>query len=121
MEPFNNRNFSAVQVSVNQIFTPEMLHWVREAVLINHRVIVEGHLLANLHVLRMLSIGASLPTFTSSTWQTLFERCYPAVSHATGYKCQQYDPAKDPQLTASYQLYNTFLPENHSKPENQRA
>ena len=50
MDPFNNRNFSAVQVSVNQIFTPEMLQWVREALLINHRVIVEGHLLANLHV-----------------------------------------------------------------------
>ena len=76
-------------------------------------IIVEGLLLANLHVLRLLEANKELPKMQ----ETFFNHCFAVVSNATGYRCQQFDPTSDPELATSYQLYCQSLPAQHQKPE----
>jgi hypothetical protein len=85
---------------------------VQRAVNLVKPILVEGLLLANLHVLCLLESNQELPKM-----ETFFNRCFAAVSIATGFHCQQFNPTSDPQLAASYELYRQNLPAHHQKPE----
>ena len=92
------KTISNVQVGANRIFKApgkvDLLPAVRNAVELNQAIIVEGQLLATLHVLRLLrnnrrDLIPRLGTGTNqSQWQTMMCNCYAAVSHATGTRCQ---------------------------------
>lgn len=86
---------------------------VQTAVNLVKPIVVEGLLLANLHVLRLLEANQELPKMN----ETFFNHCFAAVSHATGFRAQQFKPTSDPQLATSYQLYCQSLPAHHQKPE----
>ena len=115
---------SVIQVGANTIFKPagciNLLPLVRTAVELSHKILVEGHLLANLHVLRLLQNNQALPHLSTGTnqskWQTMLENCYAAVSQAVGPGCQQFTPGKEPELDTSYQQYQQCLEDNHVKP-----
>ena len=98
-----------------------MLPLVRKAVDLDHKITVEGQMLATLHIIRMVQLGTALPTLSTgnkneTAWRSMFEHCYAAVSQATGYRCQQFSPAKHPELASSLAVYNQCLPVGHSKP-----
>ena len=111
---------SVVQVSINRVFQNRLRELTREAVLLNQRILIEGHLLANYHVLRLLTEQLDLPAFTmngnKSHWQTVYDRCFAAVSHSTGPGARQYKRDADPELTQSYDEYKDLLPPGHHKP-----
>ena len=104
--------FHTVKTGFKQTFSHQGLAAkVQEAVQLVTPILTEGSLLAN-HVLRCIQSGKSL-----SINQTFWNCCYSAVSYATGNKAQEFDPAKDPSLAASYELYRQSLPALHRKPE----
>ena len=115
---------SVIQVGANTIFKPagsiNLLPIVRTAVELSHQILVEGHMLASLHVLRLLQENKPLPRLSTgnneSKWQTMMDNCYAAVSQAVGNGCQQFSPSKEPELAASYTIYQQCLPEHHVKP-----
>lgn len=116
---------SVIQVGANSIFKPagciNLLPVVRTAVTLSHQILVEGHMLASLHVLRLLQNNQPLPRLctggSESKWQTMMDNCYAAVSQAVGPRCQQFSPNKEPELATSYNLYQHSLPAGHIKPE----
>ena len=102
-----------VKTGFKQIFPHQGLAAkVQEAVQLVTPILTEGSLLANLHVLRCIQSGDSL-----SINQTFWNHCYSAVSYATGNQAREFDPAKDPSLARSYELYRQSLPAFHRKPE----
>ena len=115
---------SVIQVGANTIFKPpgsiNLLPHVRTAVILSHQIIVEGHMLANLHILRLLNTNQPLPWLSTggrdSTWQTMMDNCYAAVSQAVGPHCQQFSANKHPELATSYAMYQQSLPAGHIKP-----
>lgn len=117
------KSITCVQVGANRIFKApgkvNLLTAVRDAVQLNQSIIVEGQMLATLHVLRLIRDGKAnlIPALgTGSQWQTMMENCYAAVSHATGDSCQQFSAEKYPDLGETYQLYQQSLPAGHVKP-----
>ena len=103
-----------VKTGFNSIFHHQGLaDMAQRAVNLVKPIIVEGLLLANLHVLRLLESNQELPKMD----ETFFNRCFAAVSIATGFRSQQFNPTSDPQLAASYELYRQNLPAHHQKPE----
>lgn len=119
-----NSSMSVIQVGANTIFSPtgstNLLPIVRDAVHLSHQILVEGHMLASLHVLRLLQNNQPLPRLSTgrneSKWQTMMDNCYAAVSQAVGPGCQQFSPSKDPELATSYAMYQQYLPAGHVKP-----
>ncbi|KAL3159595.1 hypothetical protein ABBQ38_010007 [Trebouxia sp. C0009 RCD-2024] len=115
---------TVVQVGANTIFKSagrvNLLPLVRTAVTTSHQILVEGHMLASLHILRLLSTNQPLPPLSTGTkeskWQTMMDNCYAAVSQAVGPHCQQFSAAKQPELATTYALYQQLLPAGHVKP-----
>ncbi|KAL3143369.1 hypothetical protein ABBQ38_002199 [Trebouxia sp. C0009 RCD-2024] len=115
---------TVVQVGANTIFKSagciNLLPLVRTAVATSHQILVEGHMLASLHILRLLSTNQPLPPLSTGTkeskWQTMMDNCYAAVSQAVGPHCQQFSAAKQPELATTYALYQQSLPAGHVKP-----
>ncbi|KAL3131140.1 hypothetical protein ABBQ38_000445 [Trebouxia sp. C0009 RCD-2024] len=115
---------TVVQVGANTIFKSagrvNLLPLVRTAVTTSHQILVEGHLLASLHIMRLLSTNQPLPPLSTGTkesqWQTMMDNCYAAVSQAVGPHCQQFSAAKQPELATTYALYQQLLPAGHVKP-----
>ena len=106
--------FHSVKVSFRKIFSHQGLAAkVVEAVHLVTPLLTEGSLLANLHILRCIESGQSIPTID----QSFFNQCYSAVSHSTGNGAQQFKPADHPSLAASYNLFTQLLPTTHTKPE----
>ena len=120
------KTISNVQVGANRIFKApgkvDLLPAVRNAVELNQAIIVEGQMLATLHVLRLLrnnrrDLIPRLGTGTNqSQWQTMMCNCYAAVSHATGTRCQEFSASNHPDLAETYLLYQQSLPAGHVKP-----
>ena len=117
-------SISVIQVGANTIFKPagsvNLLPLVRTAVTLSHQILVEGHMLATLHILRLLGSNQPLPPLSTganeSKWQTMMDNCYAAVSQAVGPRCQQFSATKEPELATSYALYQRSLPAGHVKP-----
>ncbi|KAL3142401.1 hypothetical protein ABBQ38_002736 [Trebouxia sp. C0009 RCD-2024] len=115
---------TVVQVGANTIFKSagcvNLLPLVRTAVTTSHQILVEGHMLASLHILRLLSTNQPLPPLSTGTkeskWQTMMDNCYAAVSQAVGPCCQQFSAAKQPELATTYAQYQQSLPAGHVKP-----
>ena len=120
-----HHSVSTVQVGANRIFKkagfPNLLPIVCVAVDLNHAILQRGHLLATLHVLRLIRDHRPLPALSSgkggSAWQSMLDQCYSAVSHATGPRCEQFKPDKDPELTHSLIIFNEYLQRDAVKPE----
>ena len=108
------RTSTNVQVGANLIFKAlgkvDLLPAVQTAVEL-HQLIVEGQMLATLHVLRLIcnNRGDLIPRLGTGTnqsqWQTMMYNCYSAVSHATGINCQKFSANKHPDLAETYLLY----------------
>ena len=117
-------SITCIQVGANRIFqqtgTPSILQTVRKAVLLNHAIIKEGHLLLLLHIIRALDNNLPLPALNSgkndSKWQVLLDNCYAAVSNPTG-RSQPFQAEKHPDLNDSYLVYKQSLPMDHRKPD----
>ena len=107
--------FYNVKSGVNSFFTNQvLLEQIQQAVQLVIPLLVEGNLLANLHVLRCIEAREAIPKLD----QTFFNRCFYAVSFGTGHRAQQFHEATDPSLATSYNtLYSQSLPANHQKPE----
>ena len=59
-----SRSYSVIQAGANTINpagSVNLLPLIRTAVNLSHKIIVEGHMLINLHVLRLLAKFQSLP------------------------------------------------------------
>jgi len=106
--------FYNVKSGVNSFFTNQvLLEQIQQAVQLVIPLLVEGNLLANLHVLRCIEAREAIPKLD----QTFFNRCFYAVSFGTGHRAQQFNEATDPSLATSYNtLYSQSLPANHQKP-----
>ena len=124
-QALQNDTFRYVQISANRIFKvtgrPNLLPLVRRAVDLNHKIVVEGQMLATLHTIRMVQANIALPTLATGSknetaWRSMVENCYAAVSQATGPKCQQFSASSHPDLASSLALYNQSLPAGHSRP-----
>ena len=74
---------------------------------------IQGQLLATFHVIRLVENSIPIPHLDVTFWN----QCYAAVSHSTGYRAQQVDPATNPLLAASLIAYNQHLPAGHQLPE----
>ncbi len=109
------RRFYNVKSGVNKFFTnQDLLEQIQQAVHLVTPILVEGNMLANLHVLRLLEATDAIPKLD----QTFYNRCFSAVSFATGHRAQQFTEASDASLATSYNtLYSQSLPANHQKPE----
>ncbi len=109
--------FCNVKSGVNSFFTNQvLLEQIQQAVQLVIPLLVEGNLLANLHVLRCIEAREAIPKLD----QAFFNRCFYAVSFSTGRRAQQFNEATDhdPSLATSYNtLYSQSLPANHQKPE----
>ena len=123
-EANNGVSVSVIQVGANTIFKPagslNLLPTIRTAVELSHKILLEGHMLATLHILRLLQHKKALPPLSvgknASKWQTFMDNCYAAVSQAVGPKCQQFSPDKEPELATTYHQYQQCLPPGHIKP-----
>ncbi|DBA69502.1 TPA: hypothetical protein ACH3X2_012778 [Trebouxia sp. C0005] len=72
--------FYNVKSGVNSFFTDQaLLGQIQQAVQLVTPLLVEGHLLANLHVLRCIEAGEAMPKLD----QTFYNRCFYAVSSGT--------------------------------------
>lgn len=83
---------------------------VESAVQLLTIILVEGHLLASLHLARLLEADKPLPQIR----QTFFYGCFSAVTHSTGSQAQQLNRRTDPDLTDTYDLYCQHLPQGHA-------
>ena len=103
-----------VKTGVNQFFTnQDLLGQVQQAVQLVTPILVESSLLANLHILRCLEDREVVPELH----QMFFNRCFYAVTSATG-SSRQFKEASDASLAKSYNtLYRQNLPDGHQKPE----
>ena len=121
----DHRARSTVQVGANTIFKqdgwPNLLPTVREAVKLCHAIIQEGQWLAILYVLQTIKGHRPLPNLSTgsnnSSWQTMLENCYAAVSIASGVKCQQFNARKNPDLESSRLLYEQSRPPQQARPD----
>ncbi|KAA6417578.1 MAG: hypothetical protein FRX49_12453 [Trebouxia sp. A1-2] len=107
--------FYNVKSGVNSFFTDQaLLGQIQQAVQLVTPLLVEGHLLANLHVLRCIEAGEAMPKLD----QTFYNRCFYAVSFGTGNRAQQFNRASDPSLATTHDtLHTQSLPANHQRPE----
>ena len=107
--------FYNVKTGVNSFFTDQdLLDQIQQAVQLVTPLLVEGNLLANLHVLRCIEAGEAIPKLD----QMFFNRCFYAVSFSTGPQARQFNKASDPSLATSHDtLYQQSLPANHQRPE----
>jgi len=107
--------FYNVKSGVNSFFTDEvLLQQIQQAVQLVIPLLVEGNLLANLHVLRCIEAEEAIPKLD----QTFFNRCFYAVSFGTGNQAQQFNKASAPSLATTHDtLYSQNLPANHQRPE----
>ena len=120
------KSITCVQVGANRIFKApgkvNLLPAVRDAVQLNQSIIIEGQMLATLHVLRLIrkNNAGRLPPLGTGTnhsqWQTMMYNCYAAVSHATGDSHRDFSAVKYPELAQTYELYKQSLPAGHVKP-----
>jgi len=79
-------------------------------------LLVEGNLLANLHVLRCIEAREAIPRLD----QTFFNRCFYTVSFGTGHRAQQFNEATDPSLATSLQ-YSVQSELASKSPETRKA
>ena len=108
-------SFYSIKTSFNTIFTHQPLaDQFEKAVQLLTPIVLQGNLLANLHILRHLESGN--PAILKID-QTFFYRCFAAVSFATGFRAQQFNPASDPDLAASLDVYQQSVPPGYMKPE----
>ncbi|KAA6425067.1 MAG: hypothetical protein FRX49_05241 [Trebouxia sp. A1-2] len=90
--------FYNVKSGVNSFFTDQaLLGQIQQAVQLVTPLLVEGHLLANLHVLRCIEAGEAMPKLD----QTFYNRCFYAVSFGTGNRAQQFNRALIQMLNAA--------------------
>ena len=102
-----------VKVGFQRCFpNPNLAGMIQRAVKLATPIIQQAHMLANLHVLRMLEAGLQLPVLNTTFWN----RCASAVSEATEGSAD-FDPASDPDLTNSLTAYDTVLPANFARPQ----
>ncbi len=91
--------FYNVKSGVNSFFTDEvLLQQIQQAAQLVIPLLVEGNLLANLHVLRCIEAEEAIPKLD----QTFFNRCFYAVSFGTGNQAQQFNKASAPSLAATH-------------------
>ena len=110
-----NTGFYNVKTGVNSFLTDQdLLDQIQQAVQLVTPLLVEGNLLANLHVLRCIEAGEAIPKLD----QMFFSRRFYAVSFSTGHQARQFNTASDPCLATSHDtLYQQSLPANHQRPE----
>lgn len=103
---------STVKVGIDKIFSDLALQAVIiRAVKLATPIELQGQMLAQFHVLRLLQLGQCPGPLN----MTFYTRCYSAVSLAAG-NSKPYNRNSDPALTASLDAYAAYVPAGHRKP-----
>ena len=104
----------SVKTSFKKAFTDQnLVGMIERSVKLSTPIQQQAHLLANLHALRLCENGIAMPAVNETFWN----RCYSAVSKATGgsYKFKRN---QDAELTTSLDQFTSHcVPAGHVKPE----